>query len=71
MSGVLEQAGLVTTEKDRAGADLQAQACADWRKRRSGSREYRQLWAARFDELDNIVEELTTGEKSMDAKKRR
>ncbi len=57
--GVLERAGLVTTEK--AGRvrtckpgrrDLQEAAA--WIER------YRQLWAARFEELDHIVEELKT-----------
>jgi len=55
--GVLEQAGLVSTEKAWARADLQARAArleeeAAWIER------YRQLWAARFDELDIVVEEL-------------
>ena len=60
--GVLEQAGLVTTEKvgrvrtcrlGRRG--LQEEAA--WIER------YRQLWSARFDELDNVVEELTRKER--------
>ena len=50
----LEQA-LVTTEKAWARAERVNSACADWRKRRHGSR-YRQLWDARFDELDKVVE---------------
>ena len=60
--GVLEQAGLVTTEKVgrvrtcKLGLrDLEAEAA--WIER------YRQLWAARFDELDKIVEELKRKEK--------
>lgn len=54
---VLEQAGLVTTEKVgrvrtcRLGARRLAEEAA-WIER------YRQLWDARFDELDTIVEEL-------------
>jgi len=55
--GVLEQAGLVTSEKVgrvrtcKLGLrGLQEEAA--WIDR------YRQLWDARFDELDNIVEEL-------------
>src|SRR5947209_20013315 len=55
--GVLEQAGLVTTEKVgrvrtcKLGLrGLQEEAA--WIER------YRRLWGARFDELDNIVEEL-------------
>jgi DNA-binding transcriptional ArsR family regulator len=60
--GVLEQAGLVTTEKVgrvrtcKLGLrGLQEEAA--WIER------YRQLWGARFDELDNVVEELKLKEK--------
>src|SRR6201999_3497344 len=59
---VLEQAGLVTTEKIgrvrtcRLGR-LQLEQEMAWMER------YRQLWAARFDELDSIVEELKQKEK--------
>jgi DNA-binding transcriptional ArsR family regulator len=55
--GVLEQAGLVTTQKIgrvrtcRLGRGRLAEEAA-WIE------EYRRLWAARFDELDQIVEEL-------------
>lgn len=55
--GVLEQAGLVTTEKVgrvrtcRLGKGRLEQEAA-WIEA------YRQLWDARFDELDKIVEEL-------------
>jgi len=60
--GVLEQAGLVTTEKVgrvrtcRLGLRRLEEEAA-WIE------DYRQLWAARFDELDNIVEELKRKEK--------
>lgn len=61
--GVLEQAGLVTTKKVgrvrtcRLGLrGLQEEAA--WID------SYRQLWDARFDELDNIVEELKQPTKS-------
>src|SRR6266513_2631443 len=60
--GVLEQAGLVTTEK--VG---RVRTC------KLGSRRleeeavwietYRQLWDARFDELDKVVEEMKQKEK--------
>lgn len=59
---VLEQAGLVTTEKIgrvrtcRLGR-LQLEQEMAWMEG------YRQLWAARFDELDSIVEELKQQEK--------
>ena len=55
--GVLEQAGLVTTEKAgrvrtcKLGLRALEEEAA-WIER------YRQLWDARFDELDEIVEEL-------------
>ena len=55
--GVLEQAGLVTTEKIgrvrtcRLGPRRLEEETA-WIER------YRQLWAARFDRLDDVVEEL-------------
>ncbi len=60
--GVLEQAGLVTTEKVgrvrtcRLGPRRLADEAA-WIER------YRQLWDARFDELDKVVEELKGKEK--------
>jgi len=55
--GVLEQAGLVSTEKVgrvrtcKLGRRRLEQETA-WLER------YRQLWASRFDELDEVVEEL-------------
>src|ERR1700760_3315363 len=67
--GVLEQAGLVTTEKVgrirtcRLGLRRLEEEAA-WIER------YRQLWAARFDELDKIVESLKRAE-SIDGRKRR
>jgi DNA-binding transcriptional ArsR family regulator len=60
--GVLEQAGLVTTEKlgrvrtCKLGL-RRLEAEAAWIER------YRQLWEARFDELDKVVEELKQKEK--------
>jgi len=55
--GVLEQAGLVTTEKVGRvrTCKLGPRRLEDetgWLER------YRQLWDARFDELDKVVEEL-------------
>jgi DNA-binding transcriptional ArsR family regulator len=55
--GVLEQAGLVTTEKVgrvrtcKLGFSRLAEETA-WIE------EYRRLWASRFDALDKVVEEL-------------
>src|SRR3954463_16053122 len=60
--GVLEQAGLVATEKVgrvricKLGPRQLAEETA-W------TEEYRQLWASRFDELDKVVEELKQKEK--------
>jgi DNA-binding transcriptional ArsR family regulator len=68
--GVLEQAGLVSTEKVgrvrtcKLGLrGLEEEAA--WIER------YRQLWAARFDELDIVVEELKPKEKANGRKKRK
>ena len=68
--GVLEQAGLVTTEM--VG---RVRTCklgmrrldeeAEWIKR------YRQLWATRFDALDKVLEELKQKEKVDGRKKRK
>src|ERR1700755_1022378 len=63
--GVLEQAGLVTTEKVgrvrtcKLGLRGLSEEAA-WIER------YRQLWDARFDELDKIVESLKRRKESMD-----
>ncbi len=66
---VLEQAGLVTTEKvgrvrtcKLGPRRLEAEAA--WIE------SYRQLWDARFDELGNVVEELKRKEK-VDGRKKR
>jgi DNA-binding transcriptional ArsR family regulator len=67
--GVLEQAGLVTTEKVgrvrtcKLGLrGLEEEAA--WIER------YRRSWAARFDELDKLVEELKQKERTDGRKKR-
>ena len=68
--GVLEQAGLVTTEKVgrvricKLGPRRLEEETA-WIER------YRQLWDARFDELDRVVEELKRKEKVDGRKKRK
>lgn len=60
--GILEQVGLVATEKVgrvrtcKLGARRLEQEAA-WLER------HRQLWDARFDELDRVVEELKRKEK--------
>jgi DNA-binding transcriptional ArsR family regulator len=66
--GVLEEAGLVTTEKVgrvrtcKLGASRLEDETA-WLER------HRQLWDARFDELDKVVEELKRKEKNSGSKK--
>ena len=60
--GVLEQAGLVTTQK--VG---RVRTCRLGRRRLEEEaawiESYRQLWEARFDELDEVVEQLKRKEK--------
>ena len=68
--GVLEQAGLVTTEKVGRVRTCTLGQCrlveeAAWIER------YHQLWAARFDELDQVVEELKRKERAHGRKKRK
>jgi DNA-binding transcriptional ArsR family regulator len=60
---VLEQAGLVTTAKvgrvrtcSLGGRGLEEEAA--WIER------YRQMWAARFEELDKVIEQLKQKEQS-------
>jgi len=67
--GVLEQAGLVITEKVgrvrtcKLGTRRLEEA-TEWLER------YHQVWDARFDELDKVVEELKRKEK-VDGRKKR
>jgi DNA-binding transcriptional ArsR family regulator len=67
--GVLERAGLVTTEKVgrvrtcKLGLSRLEEEAA-WIER------YRQLWAARFDALDKIIEDLKQKEKANGRKRK-
>jgi DNA-binding transcriptional ArsR family regulator len=66
--GVLERAGLVTTEKVGRVRTCKLgprrlEEEADWIER------YRQVWDARFDELDTVVEELRRKGRLMDARR--
>jgi len=67
--GALEQAGLVTTEK--VG---RVRTCKLGRRRLDDEtawiERYRRLWDARFDELDEVVDELNRKEK-IDGRKKR
>ena len=67
--GVLEQAGLVTTQKvgrvrtcKLGPSRLEAETA--WMEG------YRQLWSSRFDELDKVIEELKRKE-NVDGRKKR
>ena len=68
--GILEEAGLVATQKVgrvrtcRLGP-RRLDAETAWLER------YQQLWAARFDELDQVVEELKRKEKVDERKHRK
>ena len=67
--GVLEQAGLVSTKKVGRVRTCklgprQLEEEAAWIER------YRQVWAARFDELDKVIEELKRREKPNGRRKR-
>jgi DNA-binding transcriptional ArsR family regulator len=68
--GVLEQAGLVTTKKVgrvrtcKLGLRRLEEEAA-WIDR------YRQLWAARFDALDKVIDELQRKEKADGQRKRK
>jgi DNA-binding transcriptional ArsR family regulator len=68
--GVLEQAGLVTTEK--VG---RVRICKIGPRRLEEEtawiESYRQLWDARFDELDKVVEDLKRKEKIDGSNKRK
>jgi DNA-binding transcriptional ArsR family regulator len=60
--GILEQAGLVTTEKVGRVRTCKLGVCrleeeAAWIER------FHQLWASRFDALDEVVEEMKRKEK--------
>jgi DNA-binding transcriptional ArsR family regulator len=68
--GVLEQAGFVTTQKVGRVRTCtlglrRLEEEAAWIER------YHQLWSARFDELDKIVEELKRKEKADGRKNRK
>jgi len=67
--GILEDAGLVATEKIGRVRNCRLGVCrleeeAAWIEK------YRQLWAARFDALDQVIEELKRKEKADGRKKR-
>jgi DNA-binding transcriptional ArsR family regulator len=67
--GILERAGLVTTEKvgrvrTCTLGTRRFEEAMEWLER------YRQLWDSRFDELDKVVEQLKRKERNDGRKKR-
>ncbi len=67
--GVLEQAGLVTTEKVGRVRTCKL-GLRRLEKEAAWIEKHRQLWAARFDELDKLVDELKQKEKAHGPKER-
>jgi DNA-binding transcriptional ArsR family regulator len=66
--GVLEQAGLVATEK--VGRVRTCRLGPRWLEEEAAWLErYRQLWTDRFNELDNVLEELKRKEKTDERRK--
>jgi DNA-binding transcriptional ArsR family regulator len=68
--GVLEQAGLVTTEKIGRVRNCTIGPCRldeemEWIAR------YRRVWDARFEALDRVVEQLKSRDKADERKKRK
>jgi len=67
--GVLEQAGLVITEKVGRVRTCKLGLCR-LEEEAAWIESHRRLWEARFDELDDVVEELKRKEK-VDGRKKR
>ena len=68
--GVLERAELVTTEKvGRVRSCKLGPRPLD--EEAAWIENYRQLWAARFDALDAVIEELKRKERKRDGRKKR
>ena len=67
--GVLERAGLVTTQKVGRVRTCKIGSC-QLEEEAAWIEKYRQLWAARFHALDGVIEELKRKEK-LDGRKKR
>jgi DNA-binding transcriptional ArsR family regulator len=67
--GVLEHAGLVSTEKV-GRVRVCKLGLRDLEEEAAWLEGYRQLWAARFDQLDSVVEDLKRKEQANERKKR-
>ena len=68
--GVLEQAGLVTTEKVGRVRTCTLGRC-QLEEETAWLEGYRKLWASRFDALDEVFEDLKRKEKLDERKKRK
>ncbi|QQR74557.1 MAG: winged helix-turn-helix transcriptional regulator [Holophagales bacterium] len=68
--GVLERAGLVTTEKIGRVRTCRLGQCR-LEEEAAWIAKYHQLWAARFDALDQVIEDLKRKEKRDGRKKRK
>jgi DNA-binding transcriptional ArsR family regulator len=68
--GVLEQAGLVVTEKIGRVRTCKLGQCR-LEEELAWIENYRQLWEARFDELDQVIEELKRKEKADGRRKKK
>ena len=68
--GILEQTGLVTTEKVGRVRTCKL-GLRGLEEEAAWIEKYRQLWEARFEELDKVVEELKRKEKVDERKKRK
>jgi DNA-binding transcriptional ArsR family regulator len=68
--GVLEQAGLVTTEKVGRVRTCKLGRCR-LSEETAWLEGYRKLWASRFDALDEVVEDLKRKEKLDERKERK
>ena len=68
--GVLELAGLVTTEKVGRVRTCRIGPCR-LEEEMAWIARYRQLWEARFDALDDVIDELKRQEKARGSKQRK
>lgn len=68
--GVLEQAGLVTTEKVGRVRNCRIGPCR-LEEEMEWIAKYRQVWDARFDALDRVIEQLKAQEKPDGRRKRK
>ena len=69
--GVLEQAGLVTTEKVGRVRTCKLGLRGRLQEESAWIEGQRRLWEARFDELDRIVEELKLRKRTIERKPRK